>query len=729
MTVTVINVVVHISVPLAVAMMVMVARSYKPSLVRTVFLVMFGLATLWNAGAMLETDLRAATGVTYMALINVCYIGICLVPVVVLALGRVILNPEWQPRPAHAAFLVIPFTSVAVVFTDPLHHLFFVHFSLKSSEAVYGWYYYFHSAYSYGCIAAGLIMMVVASARNAGLLSRQSLLVIAGILITLVPNMLYSFGVGDMPFSVSSAAFTFTIVCFAVAFMKYRFIGSLPITLRQVVDLISDGYLVTDASLCVLSHNKALTAMFGAPGASIIGRDLKGYIERYFPDTSYERVLRLHKQAYEQRGAVSAEALVFGKTHVSIEVTPVTRRGAHIGSIFVVRDVTAGKLLLEASEAANMAKSSFLSNMSHEMRTPMNAIIGMTEIGKNAPSIERKDYAFGKIEDTSQHLLGIINDVLDMSKIEAGKFELAEAEFSFEKMLRRAVDIVRLRVEGMNQRLVTDIDPALPNALIGDAQRLSQVITNLLGNANKFTPSGGVITLAAALVSEDAEGCTVRLSVSDTGIGINPEQQARLFQSFQQADAGTTRLYGGTGLGLAISKNIVEMMGGRMELVSEPGKGSTFAFTFRAGRGKSGIFDAPGNADAVKDGIYEGRRILLAEDMDINREIIIAILEPTRAIVDCAENGARAVAMFEEARGEYDLILMDIQMPITDGYEATRAIRAPGIDTAGTVPIIAMTANVFKEDVDRCIESGMNGHIGKPIDYNSIVGKLWEWLR
>jgi signal transduction histidine kinase/CheY-like chemotaxis protein len=383
---------------------------------------------------------------------------------------------------------------------------------------------------------------------------------------------------------------------------------------------------------------------------------------------------------------------------------------------------------LDEAQTANSAKSDFLAQMSHEIRTPMNAVLGMTAIGKSATDMERKDYALGKIEDASQHLLGVINDILDMSKIEAKRFELFAYEFEFAKMIQRIVDIFGFRLGEKDQRLDVRIDEDIPPLLVGDEQRLAQVITNLLGNAVKFTPELGSIGLEADLVGEDGGVYTIRVAVSDTGIGISPEQQKLLFQSFQQAEAGMARKYGGTGLGLAISKNIVELMGGEIGVDSSLGKGSVFSFTFKAVRGAVTVGDSPkprADEDHAGHGEFKGRRVLLVEDLDINREIVEAIVEPTMLELDCAVDGAQAVEMFYRAPGEYDLILMDVQMPEMDGYEATRRIRGLGVEGAETVPIVAMTANVFSEDIERCLESGMNGHLGKPID----IGEFFETLR
>jgi signal transduction histidine kinase/DNA-binding response OmpR family regulator len=523
--------------------------------------------------------------------------------------------------------------------------------------------------------------------------------------------------------------------------------------------------------------------------------------------------------------------------------------------------------LVQAREKAlsgTQAKSDFLANMSHEMRTPMNAIIGMTSIARSASDIERKDYCLHKIDDASTHLLGVINDILDMSKIEANKFELSITDFNFEKMLQRAANVINFRVDEKHQKFTVHIDRRIPRTLSGDDQRLSQVITNLLSNAVKFTPEQGSVHLDTTLLEEKNRVCTLKISVADTGIGIEEGQREKLFKSFEQADTGISRKFGGTGLGLAISRRIVEMMDGRIWVESEPGRGSTFAFTVQVGRGtakeeslldpgvnwknvrvlavddepeirsyfrdiaqgiglicdtaaggeeaadmieRNGAYDiyfvdwkmpgmdgmeltrrikkgdknksvvimisavewttiedtakeagvdkflpkplfpstiadiineclGAGSLAAAKEsqsesegtGSFAGYRILLAEDVEINREIVLALLEPSRIAIDCAENGVEALRMFDAAPDSYDMIFMDVQMPEMDGYEATRRIRMLDHPKAKRIPIVAMTANVFREDVEKCLDAGMNDHVGKPLDTGELVSKLRKFL-
>ena len=392
------------------------------------------------------------------------------------------------------------------------------------------------------------------------------------------------------------------------------------------------------------------------------------------------------------------------------------------------------------TEAASRAKSEFLANMSHEIRTPMNAIIGMTSIAEDADSIERKDYAIGKIKEASTHLLGIINDILDMSKIEANRLVLSPTIFNLREMLQKVTGIINFQAVAKHQSLTVHTDEYIPDIIKCDEQRLSQVITNLLSNAVKFTPEHGTITLNTKLLYDENNVCIIQIEVTDTGVGISEEQQARIFVPFEQAENSTTRKYGGTGLGLTISKSIVEMMGGKIHINSEIGKGSTFYFAIQVEKPAREKNDESKPDEALKmsseqTDCFKGHRVLLVEDVEINREIVLALLEPTLIEIDCAENGAEALRIFYESPDKYNMIFMDLQMPEMDGYEATRRIRKFETDRTAllserprNIPIIAMTANVFNEDIEKCKEAGMNAHLGKPLDFNEVLKVLRKYL-
>jgi CheY-like chemotaxis protein/two-component sensor histidine kinase len=317
-----------------------------------------------------------------------------------------------------------------------------------------------------------------------------------------------------------------------------------------------------------------------------------------------------------------------------------------------------------------------------------------------------------------------------MSKIESGKFELSEEAFNFGDMLKRVLDVIGFRVDEKNQTLSVMVGDDIPEVIVSDEQRLAQVIANLLSNAVKFTSEGGEISIAAAVSAFDGDICKLRVVVADNGIGISEEQKSKLFRSFEQADGSISRKFGGTGLGLSISKHIVDMMGGRIWVESELGRGSAFIFEVNVLTGDAYEETEPDEIGIAEsdDGVFRGKRILLAEDVEINCEVFSSLVEHTEIDIDFARDGREALDMFTAEPDRYDMILMDIHMPEMDGYEATHRIRASGLKNAATVPIVAMTANVFREDIERCRAAGMNDHLGKPIDAGEVIRKLREYL-
>ena len=384
----------------------------------------------------------------------------------------------------------------------------------------------------------------------------------------------------------------------------------------------------------------------------------------------------------------------------------------------------------EAALSSAKAKSLFLANMSHEIRTPMNAIIGMTTIARSADTPEKVDECLAKISVASKHLLGVINDVLDMSKIEAQKFELSSVPFNIAEMIKNICTITAASIKEKCQDFQLHCAPDIPQNLIGDDQHLAQVITNLLSNAIKFTPERGRVTLDILRGQDSGSMVELLVSVTDTGIGMTPPQQDSLFNAFEQAERSISRRFGGTGLGLAISKSIVMQMGGDITVTSEPGKGSRFTFNVFLEKGAdTRTVDTLEVAEQTEAFDFTGKRLLLVEDVAINREIIISLLEDTHISIDCAENGQVGLDMFTAQQALYDLIFMDIHMPLMDGFEATQRIRALGTPRARAIPIVAMTANAFREDVEKCMACGMDDHIAKPIDFDLLLAKTHKYLR
>ena len=375
------------------------------------------------------------------------------------------------------------------------------------------------------------------------------------------------------------------------------------------------------------------------------------------------------------------------------------------------------------ADAANQSKSTFLANMSHEIRTPMNSIIGFSHLLlRQVKQPDQKD-KLDKIVKSGKHLLGIINDILDLSKIEADRLTLEETIFLVPEIIEHVHSMMTERIDSKGLTLSDEIDPRLDNLpLVGDSLRLGQILVNFISNAVKFTDQGS-ITLRTIILSEKKTQVKLRFEVQDTGIGIDETQHDKLFDAFEQAETSTTRKYGGTGLGLAISKRLAHLMGGEIGVSSQLGQGSTFWFTASLNRGRADDLQR-GHAVVPGAKVRSGARILLVEDNEINQEVAREILEGFGLVVEIANQGLDALQKVNVRH--YDLILMDMQMPVMDGLEATLRIRQ--LPAFQDIPILAMTANAFEEDRRRCKEAGMNDFVSKPVEPERLLASLTRWI-
>ena len=845
------------------------------------FFVMGLLLSLWSltngTNVLLSEDF-------YIQLYPINMMFICIIPSILLRYMLYFTESKYaSSRAITWIFTILPVFDVLLLVTNYWHHGIIASYDGLRPQP--GSLFMVHALIAYIPVIITVVILFRYIIKN--IRKTPSLILVGlGTLLPIISNVMYTFNIFESEFDVTPFTFLIMFFVFAIYSIRLRLFDVKETAVASLFTSLSDALLVVDNAGYVVDANPSFNNTFPTliPDTDKIEvHDVVCQLESITAEKDPANVFDLLLSLSEDIHNAEITILNGRESHnYALSKDIIIERGQYAGYILTLSDISNYRQMISEiheqndklielknlAESASKAKSDFLSRMSHEIRTPMNAIIGMTKIADNTSDINKLRYCLSTIGTSSAQLLGLINDILDMSKIEAGKFEIEIAPMNIEKTLMKVCNLIVDKTEQKSQKLVVNLGKNMRMHYLGDELRISQVITNLLSNAVKFTPEKGTITMTVAETQSENDYSILRFTISDTGIGITEEQIDKLFVSFEQADGSISRRFGGTGLGLAISKSIIEKMNGRIWVESETNKGSVFTFEIKLERSprqsetvifdgitpsdlkllivdgdediRRHFLDVVGNFGTHADEAESGTRaihlvktareaqkpydvvfldynlpdmdgietanklgemidkntvivmtsflewnkiekladgvgvhrfiskplfpssildaineivgntiknlkietvmeekapdfsdatLLLAEDVEINREIFIALLEDTNINIDVAENGRIAVNKFKENPDRYNIIIMDVQMPEMDGCEATRMIRALDIPKAKQIPIIAMTANAFKEDVAMCISCGMNDHLAKPIDVEAVTRKLLFYLR
>ncbi len=718
-------------IPLATGLLtsfltVLVLRRYQSATAPAVTLLFAGLSVwLFAEGLSLEmSDLQDR-----ILMGKLIYPGVVSVPVAVLLLAaRATRRDGWITARALAGLWILPAATLAVVATNGLHGWLWPSIDLVESAGGtrlvwrHGPWFYVSLAYAYLLLGTATWLLVSKYRRDWHRYRTEALLVFTGLAAPWVSNAIYVSGhspLGNL--DLTPYGFALTAIFLAWGLGREGVLEATPVSRSTVVQELGDGLLVLDPRGRVVDLNGAARDILGVSESAV--RDLR----------VGEALVRCPQllALLERASAVVSTAVQIetarGLRSFDVQVSELRERGREMaGRLVVLRDVTDYLQASEAARAAAVAKSQFLANMSHEIRTPMNGVLGLAQ---HLAHLELDGEQRSLVEDilaSGGALLQIIDDVLDFSKLEAGKVRIDPTPFDPRRLLADVTRLLGPRVRETGIRLEADVAGDVPAWLLGDGGRIRQVLLNLASNAVKFTKQGRV-ALRVRRDGSHGDPATLRFEVSDTGIGIPAAALETIFDAFTQADASTTRRFGGTGLGLTISRELVSCMGGELGVESEEGRGSTFWFVLQLPVSAAPVQAEPAGvsgAGARRPAGVRAPRVLAAEDNSVNQRVLLRLLERLGCSVELVGDGRAAVERMRD--GPYDLVLMDCQMPVLDGFGATREIRALGGDAA-RVPIVAVTAHALPGDRERCLEHGMDDYVSKPLRMDELERVLARW--
>ena len=702
------------------------------------FFILGAIAAYW---IVFNGIFSVASEEAFPALLSIIMMSVCNLP---FALFRFSLHytksPLAQSKPLLALTVALPAADVLLMLTTPMHKLFFTDYNFPTPGK--GPLFWVHTAVCLTIILLAFLRIILYTVKTCGHRS-LSFCAGAGILISTVVHMLYTL-TPSKSYDLSSICSFLTFLLFAFSVHKSRIFRFRRMTVDQIFSSLDDAFLICAKDGAIVECNLAaknafpeFTIITGTTQIDELAEYLDKTLSRRMPQNLFDFISRRSDRC---KGEIQVPS-DGGQTKIyALSWRAIHYKTAIIGYMLSLSDISEQRSMIEEihhknkrltdlnakARSASKAKSAFLANMSHEIRTPLNAIIGMSHIARD--SIENHTKTAASIDQVllaSKHLLELLNNVLDMSKIESGKFTLAAEPFSLQSVIDEVLSIFAYKCAENELTLTSDIT-GLSQTVIGDSLRFKQVLINLLGNAVKFTDSGGSICLSAS--GRETRGrLTLNVQIQDTGIGMSQEHLDRLFTAFEQADRSISIKYGGTGIGLSISQHLVGLMGGSITVESCEGEGSVFSFSIRLPIGVSTEDRVEKKTLIFPD--LSSKRILIVDDIEVNRVIMAELLSKTNVIIEEAEDGAQAVELFEQSpENHYALIFMDVQMPKMNGYEATGKIRTFPRKDVASLPIVAMTANAYTEDIEKALESGMNAHLAKPLDIEKIYALLAQFI-
>jgi len=630
-------------------------------------------------------------------------------------------SPLIKSKPLLTLAVIIPAIDIMMMLTSPIHKLYFTdHNFMNAEKGVLFWVFFFTGI---TVVLISIVHVAIYALRN----ERYKHLILyagTGILVSVILHVLYVLPMAAFSHDLAPITFFLTFLLLAFSSHKSRIFRLRSMTVDEIFSSLDDIFLIFDENGIVIESNISADNAF--PYFPVIKDvthidEFTEYLRENSRDCNPGNLFDfIIKRANSCEGEIRLTADGGEMKTYDLSWRAISHKAALNGYVLSLIDTSARCAMINEVKAASKAKSAFLANISHEIRTPLNAVIGMSRVAKESiegNDSEKTSASIDQVLRASKHLLELLNNVLDMSKIESGKFTIASDPFSLKTAFNEVTDIFTQRCGEKNINLTADIGD-LPPIVTGDSLRLKQIIINLLGNSVKFTDPYGNIKLTVSGEEQDGK-LILGVKVSDTGIGMSTEQMKRLFTPFEQADGTITTRYGGTGIGLAISQHLVGLMGGIITVESQPGEGSVFSFTIKLPVHTDKAYIADEEISGEVD--LSGKRILVVDDVEINRIIMSELLSKTNVNIEEAEDGARAADMFKRApENYYDMIFMDVQMPNMNGYESAAEIRSMERADAAEIPIIAMTANAYREDVEKALASGMTVHVSKPINIDEI---------